>query len=151
MDLEKGKGKKKTATILEQEETKIVVPRDYSIYVTKFDETYPAELKKQKVSEDEFKHTIQRINELFKDAETLSWTTFCEGCVGCLTLFSIFLCYENQYKKIVRELDIFIESENERVYRKKGLELLNPISNGLLELEIKILFESLDGEDNRNS
>lgn len=42
--------------------------------------------------------------------------------------------------KVLRKLEYFIETENERVYSQKGLLLLNPIYNGLLEVKLTYFF-----------
>lgn len=52
------------------------------------------------VTPEEYKHTIEAINTFFLEAETVDFRTFAEGCVGCLSLFSIFLCYDDKYKKV---------------------------------------------------
>jgi len=118
----------------------IIVDRDYSQgFFTKFSETFPKKMEQHNVSIGEWAHTISSLNEFFKEAEELSLITFMEGCLGCLSLFAIFLCYESRYKKIMRQMLDFIEEENKAIYRQRGLEILNPLANGLLELEIKLL------------
>jgi len=69
----------------------IVIQRDYSRgTLTRFDETYPADLQ-GKVTPEEYKGTIDQINDYFLEAETIDFSTFLDGCLGCLSLFSIFL------------------------------------------------------------
>ncbi len=99
------------------------------------------------ITKEEFTKTIKQINSYFQDAEEVTCTTFIEGCVGCLSFFSLFLCYTNHYKqvdiaikfpyvfaKVLRQLDEYLQSENETLYSKHGLEILNPLANGLLEV-----------------
>jgi len=119
-------------------DSRILIPRDYShsVNVTCFDDTYPERLKQYGISEEQFKQTIRILNSLYFSSEETNCTTFMEGCVGCLSLFSLFLCYETNYKKVLRRIDIFLQQENDRIYAPKGLQILNPINNGLLELEI---------------
>jgi len=114
----------------------IAIPRDYSHGTyTRFDETFPVELE-GKVTQEEFRRTISSINVIFAQAEALDFTSFIEGCLGCLTFYTFLLCYEDRYKKKVKELNQLIFNENERVYRNKGLEIINPIENGLLKIDI---------------
>mmetsp|Transcript_21410 Transcript_21410/g.29956 ORF Transcript_21410/g.29956 Transcript_21410/m.29956 type:complete len:149 (-) Transcript_21410:2902-3348(-) len=124
-----------------EDESVIVIPRDYSHTgnYTRFDTKFPPQLAKRDITPSEFEHTISQINNYFIEAESINFVTFLEGFLGCLSLFTIFLCYDNRYKKVVHDLESFLTEENKNVYRKKGLEILNPIGNGLLELEIRVL------------
>eukprot|EP01117_Protostelium_nocturnum_P017210 TRINITY_DN6974_c0_g1_i2.p1 TRINITY_DN6974_c0_g1~~TRINITY_DN6974_c0_g1_i2.p1 ORF type:complete len:121 (-),score=12.01 TRINITY_DN6974_c0_g1_i2:223-585(-) len=108
-------------------------------FTTRFYDRFPQELEDRNITETQFKHTIQGINSCFLDAEKLSLLTFVEGCLGCLSIFTLFLFYDSHYKKTMDRLDLFLLEQNASVYRKRGLEVINPLSNGLLELEIRII------------
>jgi len=86
----------------------------------------------------EFSNTIQRINLYFAKAEAVDWTTFAEGCLGCLTYYSIFFCYDDKYKKTILEFQGFLREQNERIYKPRGIEWLNPMDNGLLHIDIVV-------------
>lgn len=47
-----------------------------------------------------FKRTIDRLNELYNEAETITSWTLCEGCLACLTAYSLYLCIDTQYEKV---------------------------------------------------
>lgn len=85
-----------------EDHEKVIVERDYSMggNITRFRHDFPSRLKLWDVTEEEFRRTIMEINRLFSEAESLGCITFFEGCVGCLSLFSLFLCYENHYQKV---------------------------------------------------
>lgn len=55
------------------------------------------------------------INEMFDSAESLSCKTFSEGCLACLTGYTIHYCFKTQYEQ-VRTLDeksILVEEKNQ--------------------------------------
>jgi hypothetical protein len=103
-----------------------------------FDEAFPSLLERRGVSKSEFERTIRGVNERLAKAERVSRVTVFENCFGALTCFFLFLCYESQYSKKMRELYTFLQQENETVWKDKGLEWLHPLRNGFIFLEIKV-------------
>lgn len=91
------------------------------------------------VSAAEFERTVRRINAELRHAETLGWATLLEGCLGCLSMFTLYLCYDGQYSRRLQRLATVIEHDNATVYEPHGLRLLNPLSNGFLQLEFRVL------------
>ncbi|PRP76400.1 golgin subfamily A member 7-like [Planoprotostelium fungivorum] len=80
----------------------IAVARDYTHdgFSTRFNNTLPQELREKNITETEFHNTVARVNEMFEDAEQLNCCTFTEGCFGFLTVYSMFLFYDNHYKRL---------------------------------------------------
>jgi hypothetical protein len=70
-------------------------------------------------------------------AITRRYYSFLTGCIEIAGTNPGILFFSSplfEKKKILRKLDDFIASENDNVYRQYGLELVNPVTNGLLEV-----------------
>lgn len=52
-----------------------------------------------------FEVTIHRLNEYFAEAENASCSTYCEGCLACLTAYLIYICKETHYEKVIMLLN----------------------------------------------
>ena len=117
---------------------KIFVQRDYSEGLgVRFEKKYPRELS-QYIDEPRFIETIETINSLFKEAEDISCTTFCESCCSCLTFYLLYLCIDTHYEKCLQRVATFVNDQNEKVYIPRGLHLTDPAENGLRVIEITI-------------
>jgi len=101
---------------------------------------FPAELE-GKIDRQQFDYTINTINSLFKEAEKGSWSTYCEGCMACLTAYIIYFCAETHYEKCLGKIKRFVRDQNEQVWTKHGLLLTDPVERGLRVVEITILTE----------
>lgn len=104
-----------------------------------------------------FESTINRLNEYFAEAEKGSCSTYCEGCLACVTAYLVYMCSETHYEKVnenqvavtiliklksfqcLRKISKYIASQNERIYNPKGLQLTDPTYRGLRVIEISIL------------
>ena len=53
-----------------------------------------------KVDEATYRSTIEHINEIFEDAEALNCQTFSEGCLACLTGYTIHYCFKTHYERV---------------------------------------------------
>lgn len=47
-----------------------------------------------------FEATINRLNEYFAEAEKGSCSTYCEGCLACITAYLVYMCSETHYEKV---------------------------------------------------
>lgn len=47
-----------------------------------------------------FETTINRLNAYFAEAENATCSTYCEGCLACLTAYLIYICKETHYEKV---------------------------------------------------
>ncbi|XP_066247879.1 golgin subfamily A member 7 [Euwallacea similis] len=118
---------------------KVFIPRDYTEgTVVQFKCSFPSELD-GKLEKQTFESTITRLNGYFTEAETATCSTYCEGCLACLTAYLIYICKETHYEKCLKKVSKFIAEQNERVYEPRGLKLTDPSLRGLRVLEISCL------------
>ncbi|KAH8293803.1 hypothetical protein KR054_004769 [Drosophila jambulina] len=138
--------------------SKVFIQRDYSEGTSvKFHTRLPAELDgmvsinkyflksfvlicnpRTQIERHVFEATINRLNEFYAEAEEGSCGTYCEGCIGCITAYLIYMCSETHYEKTLRKISKFVASQNERIYNPKGLQLIDPTYRGLRVIEITI-------------
>jgi len=117
-------------------QSEIVVERDYRLgTIPRFETTFPP-LLQGRIPPEAFEHTITTINGLFYDSERLTATQCLESLLGCISLYSYYLCFDARYTKNMKLLSAFLENENATVYRPAGLLVANPLSNGLLYIQI---------------
>jgi hypothetical protein len=103
-----------------------------------FDESYPEFLAKRGVNAEQYRRTIQQINEYYEDAEDYGCREYSEGCVTFFTCNLFMACTRPNYLKDMKLVERWIGAENEQIYRPRGLEILNPVKNGSLFIEIKV-------------
>lgn len=108
---------------------KVFVQRDYSDGTSvKFQTRFPAELEGrvcllqfsmqfscslrvhslctcrspfEQIERHVFEATISRLNEYFAEAEKGSCSTYCEGCLACITAYLVYMCSETHYEKVI--------------------------------------------------
>ncbi|XP_018927113.1 golgin subfamily A member 7-like [Cyprinus carpio] len=118
--------------------SKVFVQRDYtSGTICKFQTKFPAELE-SRMDKQQFEETIQTLNNLYAEAEKLGGRSYLEGCLACLTAYTIFLCMETHYEKVLKKIAKYIQEQNEKIYAPLGLLLTDPIERGLRVVEITI-------------
>ncbi|XP_056323101.1 golgin subfamily A member 7 [Danio aesculapii] len=118
--------------------SKVFVQRDYTCgTICKFQTKFPAELE-SRIDKVQFEETIQTLNNLYAEAEKLGGRSYLEGCLACLTAYTIFLCMETHYEKVLKKIAKFIQEQNEKIYAPLGLLLTDPIERGLRVVEITI-------------
>jgi hypothetical protein len=79
---------------------KVFIQRDYSEgTVVKFQTRFPQELD-GRLERQAFETTINRLNGYFAEAENATCSTYCEGCLACLTAYLIYICKETHYEKV---------------------------------------------------
>ncbi|XP_014096083.2 golgin subfamily A member 7 [Bactrocera oleae] len=126
-------------TSLQGGSNKVFIQRDYSEGTSvKFHTRLPSELEGL-IERQVFESTINRLNEFFAEAEKGSCSTYCEGCIGCITAYLVYMCSETHYEKTLRKISKFISSQNERIYNPKGLQVIDPTYRGLRVIEISVL------------
>ena len=114
------------------------VQRDFSVgRVVRFASRFPVELE-GKIDRQLFDYTIITLNRLYAEAEKGSCSTYCEGCMACLTAYIIYFCAETHYEKVNR----FVHEQNEQVWTKRGLLLTDPVERGLRVVESPLQTES---------
>lgn len=120
---------------------KIFLQRDYSKGTcVRFHNRFPPELE-TRIEPNVFEQTINSINDMYADAEQMSCGRYCEGCLGCITAYLVFLCLETHYEQMMKKITKYIAEQNERVWVPRGLYLTNPVERGLRVIEISILNE----------
>ncbi|XP_032368651.1 golgin subfamily A member 7 [Etheostoma spectabile] len=118
--------------------SKVFIQRDYSSgTISKFQTKFPSELE-SRLDKQQFEETIQTLNNLYAEAEKLGAESYLEGCLACLTAYTIFLCMETHYEKVLKKIARYIKDQNEKIYAPRGLLLTDPIERGLRVVEITI-------------
>ena len=128
-----------TQTISTNNCRKIFVQRDYSEGSgVRFQTRFPVELQ-DKIEREQFEYTVKMMNSMYAEAEKANCSTFCEGCMACLTAYIIYFCSETHYEKCLKKVARFVVEQNEKVWTKRGLLITDPIERGLRVIEISIL------------
>ncbi|KFR01211.1 Golgin subfamily A member 7, partial [Nipponia nippon] len=102
-----------------------------------FQSKFPAE-RENRIDRQQFEETVRTLNNLYAEAEKLGGQSYLEGCLACLTAYTIFLCMETHYEKVLKKIAKFIQEQNEKIYAPQGLLLTDPIERGLRVIEITI-------------
>lgn len=122
--------------------SKVFIQRDFSDgTAVKFQTKFPAELD-GKIETKVFESTINTLNTMFCEAESLNSRNYCESCFACLTAYLSYLCFDTHYEKILKKIGKYVAEQNQTVYVPRGLMLVDPVERGLRTLEICILNES---------
>ncbi|VCX42427.1 unnamed protein product, partial [Gulo gulo] len=110
---------------------KVFIQRDYSSGTRcQFQTKFPAELE-NRIDRQQFEETVRTLNNLYAEAEKLGGQSYLEGCLACLTAYTIFLCMETHYEKVLKKVSKYIQEQNEKIYAPQGLLLTDPIERGL--------------------
>ncbi|XP_077325836.1 golgin subfamily A member 7 [Lithobates pipiens] len=117
---------------------KVFIQRDYTNgTLCQFQTKFPSELE-TRIDRQQFEETVRTLNNLYAEAEKLGGQSYLEGCLACLTAYTIFLCMETHYEKVLKKIAKFIQEQNEKIYAPQGLLLTDPIERGLRVIEITI-------------
>ena len=117
---------------------RIFIQRDYTNgLAVRFNAAFPPELVGV-VDPSQFCETINEINRLFNEAESLSVRNVAESILACLSAFLIYTCFDTHYNRCLKQVKRYIEQQNELVWRSKGLEFKDPMERGLRLIEIAI-------------
>lgn len=49
---------------------------------------------------------MNRLNEYFMEAEKGSCSTYCEGCLACITAYLVYMCSETHYEKVCKIINV---------------------------------------------
>ncbi|MGH0179849.1 UNVERIFIED_CONTAM: hypothetical protein FKN15_002623, partial [Acipenser sinensis] len=80
--------------------SKVFVQRDYSTGTTcQFQMKFLPELE-NRIDRQQFEETVRTLNNLYAEAEKIGGKSYLEGCLACLTAYTIFLCMETHYEKV---------------------------------------------------
>eukprot|EP00126_Sphaerothecum_destruens_P001977 Sdes_comp15423_c0_seq1m4317 len=123
---------------MERKNVVINISRNYQNgMIPFFDTKLPSQLNSL-IPQKNFENTIQEINRIFYEAETLDGRLICCGFLNCFTgfVFSSWCSETTSYSKYVNSLDNYIASENHKIYQPKGLLLTSPFLHGLRFIQI---------------
>ncbi|XP_071338042.1 golgin subfamily A member 7-like isoform X1 [Trachinotus anak] len=117
---------------------KVFIQRDYTNgTVCQFQTKFPSELE-TRIDKQQFEETVRTLNNLYAEAEKLGSQSYIEGCLACLTAYTIFLCMETHYEKVLKKIAKYIQEQNDKIYAPRGLLLTDPIERGLRVIEVTI-------------
>ncbi|CAI5447736.1 unnamed protein product [Caenorhabditis angaria] len=128
---------------------KVFIQRDYSQGLdVRFETDFPSRLTEM-ISREVWENTIHRINKIFEEAESINATTIFETILGCFSCYCSRLVTKSLYEKKLIELKEFLRRENEEIYHRAGLHIMNPMERGLRVIEISLL-NTIEEPLNRN-
>ncbi|XP_061672321.1 golgin subfamily A member 7 [Syngnathoides biaculeatus] len=120
---------------------KVFIQRDYTNgTVCQFQTKFPSELE-TRVDKQQFEETVRTLNNLYAEAEKLGSHSYIEGCLACLTAYTVFLCMETHYEKVLKKIAKYVQEQNDKIYIPRGLLLTDPIERGLRVIEVTIFEE----------
>uniref|UniRef100_A0AAV2MPJ1 Golgin subfamily A member 7 n=1 Tax=Knipowitschia caucasica TaxID=637954 RepID=A0AAV2MPJ1_KNICA len=118
--------------------SKVFIQRDYTTgTMCQFQTKLPSDLE-ARIDKQQFEETVRTLNNLYAEAEKLGSQSFIEGCLACLTAYTVFLCMETHYEKVLKKIAKFIQEQNDKIYAPRGLLLTDPIERGLRVIEVTI-------------
>uniref|UniRef100_A0A668SPZ9 Golgin subfamily A member 7 n=1 Tax=Oreochromis aureus TaxID=47969 RepID=A0A668SPZ9_OREAU len=110
---------------------KVFIQRDYSSgTMCQFQTKFPSELE-NRIDKQQFEETVRALNNMYAEAEKLGSQSYIEGCLACLTAYTVFLCMETHYEKVLKKIAKYIQEQNDKIYAPRGLLLTDPIERGL--------------------
>ncbi|KAF0033731.1 hypothetical protein F2P81_013797 [Scophthalmus maximus] len=117
---------------------KVFIQRDYTNgTVCQFQTKFPSELE-TRLDKQQFEETVRTLNNLYAEAEKLGSQSYIEGCLACLTAYTVFLCMETHYEKVLKKITKYIQEQNDKIYAPRGLLLTDPIERGLRVKQRKV-------------
>ncbi|KAM9821958.1 golgin subfamily A member 7-like isoform X2 [Syngnathus typhle] len=120
---------------------KVFIQRDYTNgTICQFQTKFPCELE-TRMDKQQFEETVRTLNNLYAEAEKLGSHSYIEGCLACLTAYTVFLCMETHYEKVLKKIAKYVQEQNDKVYAPRGLLLTDPIERGLRVIEVTIFEE----------
>uniref|UniRef100_A0A3Q3AI64 Golgin subfamily A member 7 n=1 Tax=Kryptolebias marmoratus TaxID=37003 RepID=A0A3Q3AI64_KRYMA len=115
---------------------KVFIQRDYTNgTMCQFQTKFPSELE-TRMDKQQFEETVRILNNLYAEAEKLGSQSFFEGCLACLTAYTVFICMETHYEKVLKKIAKYIQEQNDKIYAPRGLLLTDPIERGLRVITI---------------
>ncbi|KAF9898474.1 Golgin sub A member 7, partial [Lobosporangium transversale] len=109
------------------------VDRDHNLadQATRFDnEQFPEEFV-GRISIQQFKKTVEGINECMRDAEQ-SMLNCLDTLLDCLTAYTAKHCFGTHYQRAIRRMEEFIEQENRQIYHPARMHLRDPQKVGMI-------------------
>lgn len=113
----------------------VSLDRDYTeTIIPQFSLVYP-QILEDRISKEDFNRVVNAVNGYIREAETIRCSSCCECLAGYLTCFLTNIFCANSYEKSLIRLTKYINEQNS-FFVDYGIVWLNPVSNGLLHLDI---------------
>ncbi|XP_055334481.1 golgin subfamily A member 7-like isoform X2 [Paramacrobiotus metropolitanus] len=104
---------------------RVFIERDYSQGLTlRFSSVFPQELER-KMSKEDFEFVIHAFNDLYARAERITFATILENVASMLTCHTMLLCCDTQFQQAMRQVQVFVEEQNEQMIRAGALITLH--------------------------
>lgn len=108
------------------------IDRDFSLRVPAFPTALPASLA-SRISAPQFSRTMEMLNTvLFEATEAAEEDATWRSLLSCFLLHLGPRIWQPPERLLYQRLSAFVRRENELTYAPAGLELRNPLTNGLL-------------------
>ena len=113
----------------------VSIDRDYTeTIIPQFSLVYPTVLE-DRISKEDFTRVVNAVNGYLREAESITCGSCCECFVGYLTCFLTNIFCTSKYEKSLIRLTKYLNEQNS-FFVDYGIMWLNPVSNGLLHLDI---------------
>jgi hypothetical protein len=89
-----------------------------------------------RITPEEFRETIQALNNLLASGEDSTGRSFLRNLFSCATLYLGFCCTRSNYQLTLDKASAFLAEENKRLYRKRGLQWRDPRETAFLHVSI---------------
>ncbi|KAF9977086.1 hypothetical protein BGZ73_007058 [Actinomortierella ambigua] len=115
------------------------IDRDHRLAdeATRFDGEQFAETFIGRITQAEFKGTIQGINECMRVAEEPFWNCI-DTMMDVLTAYTAKYCCGTHYQRAMKKLEAFIDHENKQLYHPAKMHLRDPQRTGMIYLEFEV-------------
>lgn len=113
----------------------ISIDRDYTeTIIPQFSLVYP-QILEDRISKEDFTRVVNAVNGYLREAEAIKCSSCCECFMGYLTCFLTNIFCTSNYEKSLIRLTKYLNEQNS-FFIDYGITWLNPVSNGLLHLDI---------------
>lgn len=113
----------------------ISLDRDYTeTIIPQFSLVYPQVLD-DRISKEDFARVVTAVNGFLREAEAIKCSACCECLAGYFTCFLSNILCTNHYERCLIRLTKYLNEQN-NYFVDYGIIWLNPVSNGLLHLDI---------------
>lgn len=85
---------------------------------------------------------MKKINEILSKMTEVGGRHLLENVASTISFYSANTFLPHTSKEALEEMTRFIDEQNEKVFKLRGLELRNPVECGMLQLEFHILASS---------
>ncbi|RHZ47457.1 hypothetical protein Glove_579g11 [Diversispora epigaea] len=114
----------------------IRIERDYCKgELCQFQDSFPVEID-GRVNPRRFQRTINTLNQKLEKAFDPKYNCL-DNFLACVTIYTSTLCMRPHFEKMIEEICIFLDNENQTIYNPNGLNFRNPQRTSFLFLELE--------------